>query len=429
MVLEPREAGEFCIEIFLAFEPAINGTPCAGREINERQVAFPHQLVNWPVSFGKQIAQFHLRPFRGEARQTIANSARGAVVTFSEARREDQYSFFHSLSGHRNANGKLASRGKEDGSIRSLMDICIGQSKLSVQMRYLGFLWRVLRQLVWETATDTTTGLAAQMAYLLLFALAPGSLFLWHLLGLFGTDPTKLHRMFLLLKSFMPPDPKVQDILDSAMANVVVTGSSGLLANAGIILGIYFGTVFIATTSRALSHTYGMREDPHWWSKYIISFFLLFWFGIIIVFCFNAIVFGERLAGLAEVNFQLAFPLQAWITTLNLPFTFVALVILALALYLLTPENYLTVRQALPGAIFFSVGWIIATKLFQLYVARYDRYNPTYLALASIVVLLTWMYLTCLLLLLGGKLNAILRREGERMRAAAPAVAEPAPTS
>ena len=31
----------------------------------------------------------------------------------------------------------------------------------------------------------------------------------------------------------------------------------------------------------------------HWWSKYIISFFLLFWFGIIICFCFNAMVFGE----------------------------------------------------------------------------------------------------------------------------------------
>src|SRR5207247_70980 len=93
--------------------------------------------------------------------------------------------------------------------------------------------------------------------------------------------------------------------------------------------------------------------------------------------------------------FHLGFPLLAWIATLNLPFTFVALVILALALYLLTPENYLTIRQALPGAIFFAVGWIIATKLFQLYVGRYDRYNPTYLALASIVVLLTWMYLTC----------------------------------
>jgi len=292
-------------------------------------------------------------------------------------------------------------------------------------MKYLGFIWRVLRRLVWETAMDNTTGLAAQMAYVLLFALAPGSLFLWHLLGLFGTDPTKLHRMFVLLKSFMPPDPKVQDILDAAMANVVVTGSSGLLANAGIILGIYFGTVFIATISRALSHTYGMREDPYWWSKYIISFFMLFWFGIVIVFCFNAIVFGEKLAGIAEVNFQLAFPLQAWIAALSLPFTALVLIIFALALYLLTPENYLTIRQALPGAIFFSIGWIIATKLFQFYVGRYDRYNPTYLALASIVVLLTWMYLTCLLLLLGGKLNAILRREAERMRRAAPLTPEP----
>ena len=274
---------------------------------------------------------------------------------------------------------------------------------------------------------DNTTGLAAQMAYLLLFALAPGTLFLWHLLGLFGTDPSKLHRMYLLMRSFMPPDQKVQDILDSAIASVVVTGTSGLLANAGIILGIYFGTVFIATVSRSLSQMHGVQEDHHWWSKYIISFFMLFWFGIVIVFSFNAVVFGEKLAGIAEVNWQLSFPLQAWIARLNLPLTGVALLGLALAFYLLTPENYLTIRQALPGAMFFAVGWIIATKLFQLYVTRYDRYNPTYLALASIIVLLTWMYLTCLLLLLGGKLNAIIRREREKMRAKplAPAPATP----
>jgi membrane protein len=293
-------------------------------------------------------------------------------------------------------------------------------------MKYLRLIWRVARRLVWETVMDNTTGLAAQMAYLLLFALAPGTLFLWHLLGLFGTDPSKLHRMYLLMRSFMPPDQKVQDILDSAIASVVVTGTSGLLANAGIILGIYFGTVFIATVSRSLSHMHGVQEDRHWWSKYIISFFMLFWFGIVIVFSFNAVVFGERLAGIAEVNWQLSFPLQAWIARLNLPLTGVALVGLALALYLLTPENYLTIRQALPGAMFFAVGWIIATKLFQLYVARYDRYNPTYLALASIIVLLTWMYLTCLLLLLGGKLNAIIRREREKMRAKP---LEPAPAA
>ena len=85
------------------------------------------------------------------------------------------------------------------------------------------------------------------MAYQLVFALPFVLLFLWHLLGLFGTDPSNLHGIFALVKSFLPPDPKVQDILDLAIANVVVTGSSGWLANAGIFLGIYLGTLFIAT--------------------------------------------------------------------------------------------------------------------------------------------------------------------------------------
>jgi membrane protein len=281
-------------------------------------------------------------------------------------------------------------------------------------VKILRLIGRAAQRLVWETATDNTTGLAAQIAYQLLFALPFILLFLWHLLGLFGTDPAKLHGMVAVLESFLPPDPKVQQIFDAAVASVVVTGSSGMLANIGIIFGIYLGTVFIATIGRALSHTQGVEQGGHWWSKYIISFFLLFWFGLTILICFNAMVFGETLAGIAEVNFQLSIPLQRWVAALNLPFIALALILLALVLYLLTSEHYSTARQALPGAIFFSLGWIIVTKLFQLYVEKYNRYNPTYLALASIIMLLFWMYLTCLFLLLGGKLNAILRDESER---------------
>src|SRR3954452_13811844 len=109
------------------------------------------------------------------------------------------------------------------------MDICKRQRRVATQMRHLKFVGRVIRRFVWETATDNTTGLAAQLAYQFLFTLAPGLLFLWHLLGLFGTDPGKLHRIFIVLKEFLPPDPKVQDIPDSALATVVVTGSSGLI--------------------------------------------------------------------------------------------------------------------------------------------------------------------------------------------------------
>lgn len=287
-------------------------------------------------------------------------------------------------------------------------------------MKFLRFLGRVTRRFLWELITDETLGLSAQMAYQFLLTLVPGLLFLWHLLSLFGTDPAKLHKMLGVVRAFLPPDPKVQEILDVMVANVIVTPTNSALTTAGVFFGIYLGTLFISTISHALSRTHGVKEDRNRWSKYIISFLLLFWFGLTILFAFNLVVFGESLAGIAEVNFQLRIPLQSWVAALNLPFTALALVIFALALYLLTPENYLTIRQALPGAIFFSAGWMTVTKLFQFYVERYDRYNPTYLALASIIMLLTWMYLTCLFLLLGGKLNAILRRESER--AAAPGI-------
>jgi len=293
-------------------------------------------------------------------------------------------------------------------------------------MKWLRFTGKIFRRLVYETAMDTTMGLAAQMAYQFLFTLAPGLLFLWHLLSLFGTDPARLRQMISVLKNFLPADPKVQEIIDSLVANIVVTGSSGTLANVGIFFGVWLGTLFISTTSYALSRTHGVVEDRNWWSKYIIAFFLVFWFGITTLFCFNAMVFGETLAGVAEVNFQLSIPLQEYVAFLSLPLTWLALVGLALGLYLLTPENYFTWRQALPGAVFFAIGWMIVTKLFQFYVAKYDRYNPTYMALASIIVLMTWMYLTCLLLLLGGKLNAILRRERERAAVAHEAVPQPA---
>jgi hypothetical protein len=45
--------------------------------------------------------QFYVRSFRGDAGETVAKSTRSAVVTFPETRSEDQYSFFHEVSGSR----------------------------------------------------------------------------------------------------------------------------------------------------------------------------------------------------------------------------------------------------------------------------------------------------------------------------------------
>src|SRR5258708_12053217 len=102
-------------------------------------------------------------------------------------------------------------------------------------MKRLKFVGRVTRRLIWETAMDNTTGLAAQMAYQFLFTLAPGLLFLWHLLGLLGTDPAKLHKILGYVRAFLPPDPKVQDILDSVVANFMPTSPAATLPPPAIL--------------------------------------------------------------------------------------------------------------------------------------------------------------------------------------------------
>ena len=57
------------------------------------------------------------------------------------------------------------------------------------------------------------------------------------------------------------------------------------------------------------------------------------------------------------------------------------------------------------GAVVAMVGWLIVSALFSLYAANFSSYSKTYGALASIVVLLVWLWLSCLLVLMGAEVD------------------------
>ena len=270
--------------------------------------------------------------------------------------------------------------------------------------------WRLMCRWLVEAYFDNTTGYAAMMAYELTFIVAaPGLLLLSAALSLFGTDPTVLHNIIELLKSFMPQIS--HGIIEQQVVALVITGPSSHVALLGIPLALYLGINLINTISRTLNHCLGIKDPQRsWWNRLIIAVLLLFWFGVTILFSFNAIVFGERVAAAIESTFHLHINLQALVTILKYPIIWLMLTVLALALYLLTPEVFQTVRQGLPGAVFFSSTWLASTALFSLYV-QHSRYSETYLTLASVIVLLTWTWVTCLLLLLGGRLNAVIVRK------------------
>ncbi|OAI43411.1 hypothetical protein AYO41_01985 [Verrucomicrobia bacterium SCGC AG-212-E04] len=257
---------------------------------------------------------------------------------------------------------------------------------------------------------DNATGLAAQLSYDFIFLLAPGPLLVSALLSIFGTDPTTLANIIALLKSFLPE--LAHPIIDRQISAIVVSGITTKFAYVGICLALYLGLNFINTFTRSLNHTLGVREMKRpWWSRWFIALLLLFWFSFTILFSFNVLVFGEQVAANIVNTFKLEIPLETIVAYTKYPSIIVALVLLALTLYLLTPEIYQTVRQALPGAIFFALGWLGSTYLFRVYVEQFARYGENYLSFSSLVVLLTWIYVTSLLLLLGGRLNLIIRQE------------------
>ena len=63
-------------------------------------------------------------------------------------------------------------------------------------------------------------------------------------------------------------------------------------------------------------------------------------------------------------------------------------------------------KMVLPGAVLASLGWLLLPLLFGIYVANFGNYNATYGSLSAVVILLTWLYFSAMILLLGAELNA-----------------------
>ena len=61
-----------------------------------------------------------------------------------------------------------------------------------------------------------------------------------------------------------------------------------------------------------------------------------------------------------------------------------------------------------PGAVLATLLWLGATALFGIYAANVADYGATYGSLSAIIVLLTWLWLSAYVFLLGGELNAAL---------------------
>jgi len=81
------------------------------------------------------------------------------------------------------------------------------------------------------------------------------------------------------------------------------------------------------------------------------------------------------------------------------------------------------VRWVSLGAVVVTVLWAIVSVGFALYVNNFGSYDKTYGAIAGVIVLMLWLYLTCYLVLLGAEINS----EAEHQTAHDTTTGEPQP--
>jgi membrane protein len=58
------------------------------------------------------------------------------------------------------------------------------------------------------------------------------------------------------------------------------------------------------------------------------------------------------------------------------------------------------------GSAAAAIGWLITSVLFSWYIAHFGAYNATYGSLGAVVGMMMWMWISAIVILLGGELNA-----------------------
>jgi membrane protein len=249
---------------------------------------------------------------------------------------------------------------------------------------------------------DNVSSLSAQLSLFLLLALFPFILFMLNLLS-FTSIPSG--SFIGNIAEFLPAE--VGKLLRQTVSEIIGAKSTGLLS-VGAVVTIWSASRGVSAVSFALNKAYDKQEDRPFWKVAIIMMVFTVAIAVIVVAALLFLIFGEVLArdifsclDGAE-TFTRLWRLLRYIVPL------VLMLLLFSLLYKFVPNCKLRLKHVLPGAIVASFGWAAASFVFSLYVNDFSTYTRIYGSIGGIIILLLWLYLSSMIVILGGEINATL---------------------
>jgi membrane protein len=260
----------------------------------------------------------------------------------------------------------------------------------------------LFKQLLKKVTDDDIIGNAAQIAFYFSFAIFPLLLFLMSLLGIILNDKKDLQsELFLILAQVMPRS--AFDLVKSTLDEVTTNATGGKLS-IGVLITLWSASAGIDNMRGTLNEVYNLTETRSWIRAKLTSLCLTLAIGVLILITLSFLVYGSQIfASVLPVDSPYVLQGLEWLAIL-------VLLLLAFALIYNFAPNHSPFqwKWITPGAVIGVVLWVIFSGAFRLYLRYFDSYAATYGSLGAMIILMLWLYLTALVILIGGAVNAIL---------------------
>ena len=263
------------------------------------------------------------------------------------------------------------------------------------------------KQLLAKIQKDKVSDVAAELAYWFFLALFPFLIFVAALSSFLASSfgvPSSTGSIVSLLDQVMPSTAAA--LIGPQIASIIQNHSAGLLS-IGIVSALWAASGGLMAVIRATNAAYEVEETRSFLKVRGLAIGLTILGGILIVAAFALFFVGQILGSSIATSLGLMGPFEFLLGILYWGGAFLLVLLATAFLYWKAPNVHLPFHWTLPGALFFSIAWIIATWIFAFYVSHFGSYNATYGTLGGLAIALLWFYLTGFVLILGAELNAV----------------------
>jgi membrane protein len=260
----------------------------------------------------------------------------------------------------------------------------------------------VFKRTLKESYVDDILSLSAQLAYYFFLSLFPALLFLVSLASFFPVV-NLMDETVRYLGGVAPPD--VISFLLDQIHKISESDDGGILTFA-FLFTIWSSSGAMMSIISTMNTAYDIEESRPWWKTRLVAIGLTVGLALFILVSFALVIAGPSLAERLASSLQLG-PVFAWTwKILQWPVVFALVVTAVGIIYYYAPDAEQDWVWITPGAVLATLLWLVISLGFKLYLANWGNYNETYGALAGVIILLLWFYLSGVAILAGAELNA-----------------------